>query len=372
MHFGAVDADEHKSLGSEYGVQGFPTIKVFTEGSKKAVDYNGPRTAKGLVDAGMAEIRKVTRARSGDKKSKKKESKKKESKKNGKKNKSKKDVDGKVVTLTDGNFESTVMNSESMWIVEFYAPWCGHCKNLAPEYKSAAKELKGSGIKLADLDATVHQQMASEYGVKGFPTIKVFPPGSTSVKDAMDYNGARTSDGIVQYAVGQLEKFGGVKTTIVEFIDQSTLESHCEGKAICVIAFLPHILDSKTSGRLSYLDQLEKAAGTVRGKPFKFGWIQANDQPNIESALELSFGFPSVVAVNLAKERYAVQRGAFSSSSIKSFLNGLVSGSQRTLPLPNNFPTLTKVSPWDGKDAPAPTMDDEDDELMKELLKDEL
>ena len=49
---------------------------------------------------------------------------------------------------------------------------CGHCKNLEPEWESAAKKLKGS-VKLGKVDATVHGNLAQAYGVKGYPTIKV-------------------------------------------------------------------------------------------------------------------------------------------------------------------------------------------------------
>ena len=49
---------------------------------------------------------------------------------------------GAVATLTDSTFKEEVYNSEDAWLVEFYAPWCGHCKKLAPEFAAAATSLK--------------------------------------------------------------------------------------------------------------------------------------------------------------------------------------------------------------------------------------
>ena len=68
-----------------------------------------------------------------------------------------------VVVLTDSNFEKTVIHSDEMWLVEFYAPWCGHCKSLAPHWASAATELK-----VAKLDATVEKSMAGRYGIQDY------------------------------------------------------------------------------------------------------------------------------------------------------------------------------------------------------------
>lgn len=60
---------------------------------------------------------------------------------------------GPVVLLTKDNWQQEVMKSDSLWLVEFYAPWCGHCKNLAPEWKEAAKQLKGV-VKVGAVDMT--------------------------------------------------------------------------------------------------------------------------------------------------------------------------------------------------------------------------
>jgi len=65
------------------------------------------------------------------------------------------------------------MQSTDLWIVEFYAPWCGHCKSLAPEYDKAAKALEGI-VKLGAVDMTTDESVGGPYGIKGFPTIKFF------------------------------------------------------------------------------------------------------------------------------------------------------------------------------------------------------
>lgn len=61
--------------------------------------------------------------------------------------------------LTNDNFNDLVMKSKDIWMVEFYAPWCGHCKALEPEYKEAAGKLKGQ-VKLGKVDATVEESLA--------------------------------------------------------------------------------------------------------------------------------------------------------------------------------------------------------------------
>lgn len=87
------------------------------------------------------------------------------------------EVDEKdVVVLKGANF-SEVIKKNRFVLVEFYAPWCGHCQALAPEYAAAATELKGGDVILAKIDATEENELSQEYDVQGFPTIFFFSDG---------------------------------------------------------------------------------------------------------------------------------------------------------------------------------------------------
>lgn len=80
-------------------------------------------------------------------------------------------VDDKdVAVLKEGNFSEFIAKNKYV-MVEFYAPWCGHCQALAPEYAAAATELKGESVMLAKVDATEEAELAQKYDVQGYPTV---------------------------------------------------------------------------------------------------------------------------------------------------------------------------------------------------------
>ncbi|KAF3323894.1 protein disulfide isomerase-like 1-4 [Carex littledalei] len=100
-----------------------------------------------------------------------------------------------VVVLTDGNFSSFITKNKYV-MVEFYAPWCGHCKILAPEYAAAAKDLaeEGAEVALAKVDATEESDLSQKYDIQGFPTVLFFIDGVR-----LEYSGGRTRDTIVEW-----------------------------------------------------------------------------------------------------------------------------------------------------------------------------
>jgi protein disulfide-isomerase A1 len=99
-----------------------------------------------------------------------------------------------VLELEDSNIEEAIANNEHIFI-EFYAPWCGHCKRLAPDYELVASHFKGEGkVVIAKIDASTHTTSAGTHGIRGFPTLKLFSNGV-----AKDYEGERTSPAMIQW-----------------------------------------------------------------------------------------------------------------------------------------------------------------------------
>ncbi|CAN6336363.1 unnamed protein product [Urochloa humidicola] len=165
-----VDCDEHKSVCSKYGVSGYPTIQWFPKGSLEPKKYEGQRSAEALAEFVNSEAGTNVKIAA---------------------------VPSSVVVLTPETFDSIVLDETKDVLVEFYAPWCGHCKHLAPVYEKLASVFKqDDGVVIANLDADKHADLAEKYGVSGFPTLKFFPKGN---KAGEDYDGGRDLDDFVKF-----------------------------------------------------------------------------------------------------------------------------------------------------------------------------
>lgn len=100
-----------------------------------------------------------------------------------------------VRVLVGKNFEEVVMDKTKDVFVEFYAPWCGHCKKLAPDYEKVATLFKDvDSVVVAKMDATANE--APGQAVKSYPTLKFFPAKN---KRGKPYSGERTFEGISEF-----------------------------------------------------------------------------------------------------------------------------------------------------------------------------
>ncbi|KAH0522314.1 hypothetical protein TsFJ059_006181 [Trichoderma semiorbis] len=184
-----VDADSERDLGKRFGIQGFPTLKFFDGKSKEPQEYKSGRD----LDSLTAFITEKT----------------------GIKPKKKGELPSSVAMLNNKSFHETVGSDKNV-LVAFTAPWCGHCKNLAPTWEKVAHDFAGDeNVVIAKVDAegADSKAVAEEFGITGYPTIYWFPAGS---KKPTNYEGGRSESDILKFVN---EKAGTFRTEGGELSD---------------------------------------------------------------------------------------------------------------------------------------------------------
>ncbi|CUV06445.1 unnamed protein product [Cryptosporidium hominis] len=114
-----------------------------------------------------------------------------------------------ITSLTSSNFEDFVKSKEHV-IVTFFAPWCGHCTALEPEFKATCAEISklSPPVHCGSVDATENMELAQQYGVSGYPTIKFF----SGIDSVQNYSGARSKDAFIKY----IKKLTGPAVQVAE------------------------------------------------------------------------------------------------------------------------------------------------------------
>ena len=209
----AIDATEHKESAKKFEIKGFPTIKYFPKGSTDAQDYDGGRSAD-LIASWVNDMIGT--------------------------NKRVRKPPSAVTALTKDNFDKVALDENKHVLVEFYAPWCGHCKQLAPKYETLAKIYEGEpDVVIANVDATVHESLAQKYDISGFPTIKYFGKNTVDpepyelgreLEDFTNFINSkagtkRQADGSLQEDAGRIGEFDEMIAAALPNVDDTLLKS---------------------------------------------------------------------------------------------------------------------------------------------------
>jgi len=197
VRVGALDCMAHQPVCAEAGVTSYPAIKRY--GSDKELtpeDYTGPRTAASLVDFGVDGTgREHGFYRGSD-----------------------------VVGLSPAAFRHQVLEGAEPWLVKFYAPWCGHCADLKPDYAAAATALKGVAH-LGAVDCSVSAALCRELGIPGYPTLKLYAGPNRG--DPTEFGGERSLAGLTRFV--QEHVLGLYAASDVEVLDAAAWEARVAG-----------------------------------------------------------------------------------------------------------------------------------------------
>lgn len=143
-----------------------------------------------------------------------------------------------VLDLIPDNFDSVVLKSGKPTLVEFFAPWCGHCKNLAPVYEDLASSFASSkDVQIAKVDADAEKELGRRFGVQGFPTLKFFDGKSDT---PTDYSSGRDLESLTNFITektGVKPKRKLEKPSAVTYLTDSTFDKEIGGDKNVLVAF---------------------------------------------------------------------------------------------------------------------------------------
>nr|TKW39665.1 hypothetical protein SEVIR_1G194200v2 [Setaria viridis] len=250
--------------------------------------------------------------------------------------------DGSVLELDESNFEAAVRAADFLF-VDFYAPWCGHCKRLAPQLDEAAPVLAGlsTPIVVAKVNADKYRKLGSKYGVDGFPTLMLFDHGVPS-----EYTGSRNADLLVQ----NLKKFVAPDVSVLE--SDSAIKGFVEAADISFPLFIGFGVDESLIAE--YGAKYKKKAWFSIAKDFSEDMMVVYDFDK----------FPALVSINPKYNEQSVFYGPFEGTFLEDFIR------QSLLPLtvPINKETL-KLLKDDGRKVVLTILEDESDENSPQLIK---
>lgn len=275
-----MEKPENNQIRKRFNITGFPTILLFENGQPKYT-FEGDNTKDGIIAF-------VSNPSSPPARQKEEEW--------------AADENTEIVHLTSKNFD-LILQEEKSVMVMFYANWCGHCKSLKPKYEAAAVKLKNKNISglLTALDASKESEIASKFGVKGYPTLKYFESGEFKFDVKL-----RDTEAIVKFmenpdeapaVVEEKEVSWEDEENDIVFLDDETFKPFLKKKKHCLVLFYaPWCFHCKNAK-----PEFIKAAEQYRDDPkVEFAAVDCTKHAGICSAYEVR-GYPSIKYFNYLK-----------------------------------------------------------------------
>lgn len=243
---GRVDCTKERGICERFGVQSYPTLKVVAAG--RFYDYASrreiPDMVKFVISGYKTEFSEPVLSMSEFIAQKQRAL----------AEQAEAESASTVVTVTSASFDDVVKGSDGPWILKFYAPWCGHCKRLAPTWHRLSKTLQDSGspTRVGKIDCTVHRRVCSRFGVNGYPSLFYVREGIV-----YKYSGGRSVNAFVEFDQSGWEKaesigpipdetfFSSLVDTAVEWAAENTVLAVLAGILLIAIfvAILVALLD---------------------------------------------------------------------------------------------------------------------------------
>ncbi|KAF8404228.1 hypothetical protein HHK36_009110 [Tetracentron sinense] len=250
-------------------------------------------------------------------------------------------ADGTVLELDDSNFDSAISAFDFI-LVDFYAPWCGHCKRLSPELDAAAPVLSRlkEPIVIAKVNADKFTRLASKYEIDGFPTLKLFMNGVP-----IDYFGPRKADLLVQF----LKKIVVPDVSLLE--SDSAISNFVETAGTHFPIYIGFGLNESMISEFAI--KYKKKAWFSMAKGFSEEVLVLHDFDKV----------PALLSLHPSHNEQSVFYGPFEDDFLEDFIK------QNLLPMamPINYDTL-KLLKDDERKIVLAIMEDESDEKSLKLI----
>ncbi|CAL1537590.1 unnamed protein product [Lymnaea stagnalis] len=182
-----IDCTQSTVVCKAYEIRGYPTLLWFKDG-QKIDQFQAPRSIEVLTKFVQDKLTVEKGEQHGHDSEKVPEEIKEDS------------AGGAVVELTEENFKTII--ASGLVFIKFYAPWCGHCKRLAPTWDDLARESSGQPVVIAKVDCTQYKNVCEENEIRGYPTLKIFRNGEL----LNDYRGGRTLEDLQKFVSRQLDQ----------------------------------------------------------------------------------------------------------------------------------------------------------------------